>query len=85
MCPEQAKTAKNRNGSIGDGPAEGLVPADFALLADVDKFAQAGYVWASTTYERDGSTEYDSTQQVWVSPQPGPRHAMMLGMVPVSG
>ena len=45
-----------------------LVPSDFALLVFVDRLAESGYVWASTSYERnDGITDYDPALPVAVS------------------
>ena len=59
-----------------------LVPTDFALLVFVDQLAESGYIWASTSYERnDGVTDYDSTLPVAVSPEPGSTHTMRLGLV----
>ena len=64
-----------------------LVPSDFALLVFADQLAESGYVWASTSYERDDPTtskQYDPAHPVAVSPEPGSTHTMVIGLVPAS-
>ena len=58
-----------------------LVPADFAVLVNVESLADAGYVWATTSYElHDDSTEYILVAPVIRAPEPGSEYTMMVGL-----
>ena len=68
-----------------------LVPSDFAVLVyqdpdkPVDALAEAGYVWANTSYIRDDGVTIDyPTLPVAVNPAPGSIHTMLLGLSPTS-
>ena len=57
-----------------------LVPADFAVLVDVDNLKSLGYSWAATEYERSDDMEYDDAIPVGNDPAPGSRHVMFVGL-----
>ena len=62
-----------------------LVPADFAVLVDIDNLAKLGYIWASTHYTRDddySEKQYLASYPVSDDPEPGSRHIMNIGLVP---
>ena len=58
-----------------------LVPADFAVLVNVESLADAGYVWVTTSYElHDNSTEHILVAPVINAPEPGSEYTMMVGL-----
>lgn len=71
--------------AIGRASVTDLVPADFAVLVNVEQLAESGYVWTATDYWRNDSTagkQYDRTIPVADDPEPDSVHAMRLGLVP---
>ena len=74
-------------GADGRAAVDDLVPADFAVLVDVDELAESGYAWTATNYlnRSDGTTgkQYDRTLPVVDDPAPGSTHTMHLAVVPV--
>ena len=62
-----------------------LIPADFALLVDIDNLAEQGYYWTSTNYERSddyAGKQYLPTYPIADDPAPGSRHVMEIGLSP---
>ncbi|MCY4490883.1 MAG: Ig-like domain-containing protein, partial [Thaumarchaeota archaeon] len=58
-----------------------LVPADFAVLVNVESLAEEGYVWATTSYELHGdSTEHIQVAPLILAPEPGSEYTMMVGL-----
>ena len=53
-----------------------MVPADFAVLVDVDNLSSLGYSWAGTEYERSDDMMYDNSIPVGNDPAPGSKHVM---------
>ena len=58
-----------------------LVPADFAVLVNVESLADEGYVWATTSYElHDNPTEHILVAPLILAPEPGSEYTMMIGL-----
>ena len=73
--------------SEGVAVVDNLVPADFALLVDVDSLEEQGCYWTSTYLERgddNSGKPYNQTYPVVDNPTPGSSHTMLVGLVPVS-
>ena len=59
-----------------------LVPADFAVLVDVDMLADAEYVWFTTSYTLydDSGVGHILTSPLILDPEPGSIYTMMIGL-----
>ncbi|MCY4490263.1 MAG: hypothetical protein OXC46_02235, partial [Thaumarchaeota archaeon] len=73
-CPTFDDTGRT---SVND-----LVPADFAVLVDVDMLADAGYVWFTTSYTLygDSGMEHILVPPLILDPEPGAIYTMMIGL-----
>lgn len=63
-----------------------VLPADFGLFVNTVYLADAGYIWATTSYIRDdGVTDgYDSQVPIIRNPGLGSTHTIMIGLAPAS-
>ena len=66
----------------GRASVNDLVPADFAVLVDVDMLSDAGYVWFTTSYilHDDSGMEHILTSPLILDPEPGSIYTMMIGL-----
>ena len=69
---------------MGRASVTNLVPSDFAVFVHVDLLAEAGYVWATTSYSLHGddAMEYILTAPAIRAPEPGSEYTMMVGLLP---
>ena len=67
---------------MGRASVTNLVPADFGVFVHVDLLAEAGYVWATTSYNLHGddAMEYILTAPAIRAPEPGSEYTMMVGL-----
>ena len=67
---------------MGNATITGLIPADFAVLVNVDVLADAGYAWVTTSYELHGDSgvEYIKTVPIVANPAPGSVYTMLVGL-----
>ena len=67
---------------VGRASVTDLVPADFAVLVDVEALADDGYAWVTTSYEKhdNSGTQNILVAPVVYAPEPGSTYTMMVGL-----